>query len=174
MPNQISWRPCGAFLRGWTPLSDHLSLIIFCWQWNLHEQCLSCVLGTFLCWRTRKIVYREVAEAGEVWNKSTNRDVPLRGEVHKLWGELVGRKLGRRFFHHLLQLLKRRPPCVIGEVQDGELDLTKEWQRSCCTPTWKDHQAHTNLEVRKTRKENKGETNIQSLNKVLWSCKFLQ
>ena len=54
------------------------------------------------------------------------KDAPQRGEVHKLWGELVGRKLGRRFLHHLLQLLEGRAPRVVREAQDGELDLKCE------------------------------------------------
>ena len=53
------------------------------------------------------------------------KDAPQRGEVHELWGELVGRKLGRRFFHHLLQLLEGRAPRVVREAQDGELDLRR-------------------------------------------------
>lgn len=58
-----------------------------------------------------------------VSSEPPDTNVPLRGEVHKLRGELVCRKLGRRFFHHLLQLLKGRPPRVVREAQDGELDL---------------------------------------------------
>lgn len=60
--------------------------------------------------------------------RSANRtkvDVPQRGEVHKLWRELISGKLGRRFFHHLLQLLEGRAPRVVGEAQDGELDLCR-------------------------------------------------
>lgn len=55
----------------------------------------------------------------------TKVDVPLRGEVHKLWQELLARKLGRRFFHHLLQLLEGGAPRVVREAQDGELDLCR-------------------------------------------------
>lgn len=50
-------------------------------------------------------------------------DAPLRGEVHKVCGELVRRELRRRLLHHLLQLLEGRPPGVVGEAQDGELNL---------------------------------------------------
>lgn len=53
------------------------------------------------------------------------KDAPQRGEVHELRGELVGGKLGRRFFHHLLQLLEGRAPRVVREAQDGELDLRR-------------------------------------------------
>lgn len=52
-------------------------------------------------------------------------DPPLRGEVHKLRGEGPGGQLGRRLLHHLLQLLEGRPPRVVREAQDGELDLRR-------------------------------------------------
>lgn len=60
---------------------------------------------------------------GKWINIARHKDIPLRGEIHKVRGELVGRKLGRRFFHHLLQLLKGRSPRVVREAQDGELNL---------------------------------------------------
>lgn len=57
-------------------------------------------------------------------------DSPQRGKVHKLGGELVSRKLGWRFLHHLLQLLERRAPRVVREAQDRQLDLRRgEWKQ---------------------------------------------
>ncbi len=51
---------------------------------------------------------------------------PLWREVHKLGWESVCRQLGRRLFHHLLELLKWRSPWVIGKPQNGQLDLTRQ------------------------------------------------
>lgn len=77
----------------------------------------NCCLGVF--WK--------LVQAGRKWDKTAEKqNVPLRGEVHELRGELVGRKLGRRFFHHLLQLLEGCPPGVIWEAQNGELNLRRE------------------------------------------------
>lgn len=50
-------------------------------------------------------------------------DSPLGDEVYKLWGETVGRQLWRRLVHHLLELLERGAPWLVGEFQNGQLDL---------------------------------------------------
>lgn len=51
------------------------------------------------------------------------RDSPLGDEVYKLGGETVGGQLRRRLVHHLLELLERGSPRVVGEFQNGQLDL---------------------------------------------------
>lgn len=59
---------------------------------------------------------------------------PLGDEVYKLGGETVGRQLRGLLVHHLLELLERSPPRVVGELQNGQLDLPKEKSRrlQCC------------------------------------------
>lgn len=75
------------------------------------------------------VVVRVFPRGASSRDKVPYKHVPLRGEVHKLRGELVCRKLGRRLFHHLLQLLKGRSPRVVREAQDGELDLRPQERR---------------------------------------------
>lgn len=48
---------------------------------------------------------------------------PLRDEVYELGGESVGRQLRGLLVHHLLELLERSAPRVVGELQNGQLDL---------------------------------------------------
>lgn len=59
--------------------------------------------------------------SGEATNPAG--DSPLRREVHKLLGEVVGRQLGRRLLHHLLELLEGGAPGLVGEAENGQLDL---------------------------------------------------
>lgn len=50
---------------------------------------------------------------------------PLGGEVYKLGGETVSGQLWRRLVHHLFELLERGAPRVVGEFQNGQLDLQR-------------------------------------------------
>lgn len=48
---------------------------------------------------------------------------PLGDEVYKVWGESVGGQLWRRLVHYLFELLERGAPGLVGEFQNGQLNL---------------------------------------------------
>ena len=53
--------------------------------------------------------------------------VPLTTEISELLGELFVREAGRVAHHHLLQLLERRVPLVVGKLSGRQLDLKRKY-----------------------------------------------
>ena len=59
---------------------------------------------------------------------------PLGAEVHKLRGEAVRGQLWRGLIHYLLQLLEGCTPRVIGELQNGQLNLGQRTRQRFVIP----------------------------------------
>lgn len=75
---------------------------------------------------------RKVDEEQNACREDTGRIKcsPLGDEVYKLDGKAVSRQLWRRLIHHLFELLEGGPPWLVGELQNGQLDLRGRGQGS--------------------------------------------
>lgn len=91
---------------------------------NADQKCAGTnVAGTRLGQRCPLLGHRQKREGGAGQLPMPARGSPFGDEVYKLWRESVGGQLRGWLVHYLLELLERRAPRLVGELQNGQLDL---------------------------------------------------